>query len=266
MHEALIRAPQGFENGYTALVRAGEEKNSLMTMGIIKLLAHEHFAVQKGLETAVLLLKGSVLLSHNDGEHSAERRCFFKETPIALHLHAGDSLKISAKEASELLIVQTENDKQFASTYFNASNMVENEHRGRGLLDDTAYRMVRTIFDYRNRPEAHLVLGEVLTLPGRWSSYPPHHHEQPEIYRYRFSEAQGYGHAELGEQVLKIKNYDTIKIFNEEDHAQVAAPGYAMMYVWAIRHLPNNPYLVPTFTKEHDWTRHNGANERVWRP
>lgn len=265
MHEALIHTPQGFEPGFTALVRAGEEKNSLMTMGILKLAAHEHFEIKKGLETAVLLLKGSVLFSHNEGEHFAKRQCFFKETPIAVHFHAGESLKISAQQASELLVVQTENDKKFAFSFFDASNMAENEHRGRGLLDDTAYRMVRTIFDYRNRPQAHLVLGEVVTLPGRWSSYPPHHHEQPEIYHYRFSEDQGYGHAELGEQVFKIKNYDTIKIFNEEDHAQVAAPGYAMMYVWAIRHLPNKPYHMPTFTKEHDWTRQSGANERVWR-
>ncbi len=266
MIDPLIRYPQGFEPGFTALTRMGEEKNSLMTMGVLKLSAHEHFHLPSGLESAALLLTGSVLFSHDGGERAAQRRNFFDEAPIAMHVHSGAPLKISAKEASELIIVQTDNDRKFPSAYFDAGTMMENEHRGRGFVDDTSYRLVRTIFDDRNRPEANLVLGEVVTLPGRWSSYPPHHHAQPEIYHYRFSEPEGYGHGELGDQVYKIKNYDTIKIFNEEDHSQVSAPGYAMMYVWAIRHLAGNRYTVPSFTKTHDWTRQTGANERVWRP
>ena len=85
------------------------------------------------------------------------------------------------------------------------------------------------------------VLGEVVTMPGRWSSYPPHHHPQPEIYHYRFTRPQGYGHAELGDDVLKVKQFDTVKIFDGNDHAQCAAPGYGMYYSWVIRHLPDNP-------------------------
>jgi 5-deoxy-glucuronate isomerase len=141
--------------------------------------------------------------------------------------------------------------------------MAENEHRGRGLLDDTAYRLVRTIFDCRNRPEAVLVLGEVVSFPGRWSSYPPHHHPQPEIYHYRFTEPQGYGHAELGDEVLKIRHGDTLKILDRKDHAQVAAPGYGMYYVWVIRHLPGEPYQTPEFTEEHRWLLQ--ADAPVWR-
>jgi 5-deoxy-D-glucuronate isomerase len=262
----LIRYPEGFATGYTSLTRMGEENNSLMNTGILKLSAHEPFHLDAGLETAVLLLNGSVLFSYGSCERAATRKSVFDEAPIAIHVPASETIKIAAQTPSELMIIQTDNDQKFKSAFFDASNMAENEHRGRGLLDDTAYRFVRTIFDTRNRPEAKLVLGEVVTLPGRWSSYPPHHHAQPEIYHYRFSEPQGYGHAELGEQVFKVKNFDTIKIFNEEDHAQVAAPGYAMMYVWIIRHLPGSTYSMPSFTKEHDWTRQPGADERVWRP
>ena len=56
------------------------------------------------------------------------------------------------------------------------------------------------------------MLGEVVTLPGGWSSYPPHHHPQPEIYHYRFTHPQGFGHAELGDDVFKVRHYDTIRI------------------------------------------------------
>src|ERR1044071_2306516 len=88
-------------------------------------------------------------------------------------------------------------------------------------------------------------------MPGRWSSYPPHHHAQPEIYHYRFTEPQGYGLAENGPQVFRVKQYDTVKIFDGNDHAQTAAPGYGMYYAWVIRHLPDNPYGIPDFTEEH---------------
>ena len=103
-------------------------------------------------------------------------------------------------------------------------------------------------------------------MPGSWSSYPPHHHPQPEIYHYRFSEEQGYGHGEMGDDVFKIKHNDTLAIMPSCEHAQVCAPGYAMMYVWAIKHLPNGKYQEPIFNEEHAWARLPSSNERVWKP
>ena len=126
-------------------------------------------------------------------------------------------------------------------------------------------RYVRTIFDAGNSPpEAGLVLGEVVTFPGGWSSYPPHHHPQPEIYHYRFTAPQGYGHAELGEAVVKVREFDTVCIPAGHDHAQCAAPGYGMYYSWVIRHLPGAPYTAPSFTPEHAWTMSRDA--RFWWP
>ena len=83
---------------------------------------------------------------------------------------------------------------------------------------------------------------------------PPHHHDQPEIYHYRFTHPDGYGHAELGDDVLKVRAHDTVLIPPGLDHAQVSAPGYGMYYLWMIRHLPGNPYTGFTFAEEHKWT------------
>jgi len=123
---------------------------------------------------------------------------------------------------------------------------------------------VRTIFDFRNRPQARLVLGEVVTLPGRWSSYPPHHHPQPEIYHYRFSQPSGFGFSEAGGGVVRVRHGDTLKIPPGADHAQVAAPGYPMYYLWVIRHLDGNPYRKPEFTESHRWLLDPGV--KAWRP
>jgi 5-deoxy-glucuronate isomerase len=123
---------------------------------------------------------------------------------------------------------------------------------------------VRLIFDDSNRPEANLVLGEVVNYPGRWSSYPPHHHPQAEIYHYRFTLPQGYGHAELGDEVYKVRSYDTIKILDGVSHAQVSAPGYGMYYIWVVRHRPGNRYTGFRFAEEHRWVL-DPANQG-WQP
>ena len=121
-------------------------------------------------------------------------------------------------------------------------------------MQNAGLRNVRLVFDLSNRPDSNLVVGEVISFPGRWSSYPPHHHDQPEIYHYRFTEPPGYGHGENGEDVYKLRHGDTLFIEPGKDHAQVSAPGYGMYYLWFIRHLPGNPYTGFTFAAEHEWT------------
>ena len=63
---------------------------------------------------------------------------------------------------------------------------------------------------------------------------------------------------------MKVRQNDTVKILDGLDHAQCAAPGYGMYYAWVIRHLPDNPYIVPEFTAEHRWTQDPAA--KFWRP
>ena len=63
----------------------------------------------------------------------------------------------------------------------------------KGELMGCIKRDVRTCFDLDNAPYSNMVLGEVVNLPGKWSSYPPHHHPQPECYFYRFDKPMGFG-------------------------------------------------------------------------
>jgi len=155
------------------------------------------------------------------------------------------------------------NDNDFEPQLF-LPHDVEPEYRGLGLAQGACLRNVRQIFDRRIRAESKLVLGEVINYPGRWSSYPPHHHEQPEIYHYRFNQPQGYGHGEVGDDVFKVRAFDTLLIPGMNDHAQVAAPGYAMYYLWIVRHLEGKPYEGFEFAPEHEWVL--DAKSGVWEP
>jgi 5-deoxy-glucuronate isomerase len=166
---------------------------------------------------------------------------------------AGTDVRFQCSVETEFTVYSCDNTKSFDARVF-APEDVANEARGKGQVNDRCLRYVRTIFDGANSdPNTELVLGEVITFQGAWSSYPPHHHAQPEIYHYRFTKPQGYGHGELGDTVLKVRNFDTVKILDLNDHAQCSAPGYGMYYSWVIRHLPGDRYTVPEFTEEHTW-------------
>jgi 5-deoxy-glucuronate isomerase len=228
------------------------------------LRAGERLAIRTKGETAWLLMSGAVRGTAGDAAFAFERDSLFDESASCIHVSAGTPVEIEAMADSELTSYACANTKPFEPRVFHPAD-VPNEHRGAGQVAGRCLRFVRTIFDARNsHRDAELVLGEVVTLPGGWSSYPPHHHRQPEIYHYRFSEPQGYGHAELGERVYKVRDGDTVCIPPGEDHAQCAAPGYGMYYSWVIRHLPGNPYTVPDFTEEHAWTMDRDA--RFWWP
>jgi 5-deoxy-glucuronate isomerase len=256
---------EGFAQGYTSITRLGAPANpSGISIGVLRLEAGERMALQAQGETAWLMMSGAargVVASH---AFQFARRSLFDESASCVHAPAGCVVELEALEDAELTVYECASRAQFAPRIFLPEH-VPNERRGRGQVGERALRYVRTIFDRTNSPaEVELVLGEVVTFPGGWSSYPPHHHPQPEIYHYRFTAPQGYGHAELGDAVVKVRQYDTIHIPAGLDHAQCAAPGYGMYYSWVIRHLPDNPYTVPEFTEEHVWTMKPDA--AFWQP
>lgn len=240
------------------------DDNVPITLEVVKLAAGENHVATVDKETAWLLMSGAANGTIGDTPFSFERSSLFDESSSCFHVCAGTEISIQCTADTEFTVYSCNNSKTFDARVFQPSD-VANEPRGKGQVNNRCLRYVRTIFDGSNSDlNTELVLGEVITFQGGWSSYPPHHHAQPEIYHYRFTEPQGYGHGELGETVLKVRNYDTVKILDLNDHAQCAAPGYGMYYSWVIRHLPNDRYTVPEFTEEHKWIMDPGSD--YWDP
>lgn len=262
----LIKRPQGFTFGMNSIVNMEtHDVHGGMNFSSIKLAMGQSYTFNPTYEFAALLLTGRVTFNYANEFATVERTDYFRQPPLVLHCASDTSAKVIALTDCEILLIETLNDQSFSPQLFDHTNLLELDHRGLGLLDDTSYRHVRTVFDKRNRAESNLVVGEIITLPGRWSSYPPHYHNQPEIYHYRFSEPQGFSFGEHGEKVLRIEHQDTYQILQGGEHAHCVAPGYALYTLWFIRHLPQDPYSLPTFREEHAWTREKSANWRAWR-
>ena len=105
----------------------------------------------------------------------------------------------------------------------------------------------------------------MINFPGKWSSYPPHHHPQPEIYYYRFYPQQGFGFGMLGEnEVAVVYDGDTTLILDDIVHSQTSAPGYVMYYTWVIKNLKNNPYNQVTFLPQHTWLMDSSKEKEIW--
>lgn len=262
--DVFLRGPRpGFPPGYTEVAPAGGAGCG-MQFGVLRPARGDLLDETSELETAWVLLRGAAEVEFAGTRHVVSRGSIFDEPPTTLHVAGRERVVLRNTAAdTEWAVVRTANDRTFAPRLFLPSE-AKPEYRGAGLVQNAALRNVRLIFDRATRPEANLVLGEVVNFPGRWSSYPPHHHDQPEIYHYRFTAPAGYGHAELGDDVLKVGHGDTVVIPPGLDHAQVSAPGYGMYYLWMIRHLPGNPYNGFTFTEDHQWTL--DPRQQGWRP
>ncbi len=267
---ALLPGPRtGFPRGLTSITDAANSRPTAVSdlaidFGLYKMNATEIFTETHPSETVWVLLKGDAAVEFSGRTVTLRRASLFDDPPSAVHLGPATTITVCALSPdTEWAIVRTANEGRFAPRLYLPADLSP-EFRGAGLVQNAGLRNVRLIFDRTTRPESNLVLGEVVNFPGRWSSYPPHHHDQPEIYHYRFTAPQGYGHAELGDDVVKVRDGDTVVIPPGRDHAQVSAPGYGMYYLWIIRHLPGNPYTGFTFTEEHKWTL--DATQQGWRP
>ena len=240
----------------------GEHSNMLMDVKTYKLAKGEEkeFYEDKK-EMAILLIDGYGRVNWEGEQRQVKRNSLFDEEPTCLHVCKDVKVIVSATEDMEILVQCTDNENVFQSQFYSPEN-IKSDIFGEGVLQGTSRRVVRTVFDYNNAPYSNMVMGEVITYPGKWSSYIPHHHPQPEVYYYRFDKEQGFGVSIIGEEAFVIKDRSAAFIPGGLTHPQTSAPGYAMYYCWMIRHLKDNPWTDRVEDEAHTWMLKDNA--KIW--
>lgn len=231
----------------------GKNSDMLMDITVYRLQPGQVFETkEEEKEVAILLTQGNVEYQCGELKETATRKDVFSEPPFCLHICKGTAARVTAGAESEIIVQATTNSKIFESHFYTPKEC-KIELMGAAQWEGTAKREVLTIFDYQNAPYSNMVMGEVITKAGRWSSYIPHSHPQPEVYYYKFERSQGFGAAFIGEDVFKVADGSAASIPGGLTHPQTAAPGYDMYYCWMIRHLENNPWTTRDNDPAHTW-------------
>ncbi|NCA66540.1 MAG: hypothetical protein EOM87_00600, partial [Clostridia bacterium] len=218
-----------FENGIQILSNTEHiNKDMLMDISVYKLRKGERIEFFDEIkETAVLLLKGTISLEYENTAIRAIRRDMFGYLPTCLHFCREKQVACIAESDTEILVQKTDNARAFDTKLYLPKD-VETFTSCGGKWEDTARREVITIFDYINAPYSNMVLGEIMVPQGRWFSYIPHSHPQPEVYYYRLEREEGFGACFIGEDAHTIKDGSCGAFVGGKTHSQVTAPGYPM--------------------------------------
>jgi 5-deoxy-glucuronate isomerase len=254
----LISRPAGYPPGFTAVAELdGTRKEMRLDFGILHLRSGQEFrcSAVESRELACHLIRGSAAIEWPGEKRIVRRSSLTEEMPSVLHVPAGIDINIKGiSDYSEFVLVRAENDKQFEPRFL-AGPEINRVILASGRAAEETKRELRIAADNESAPLSEMTFGEVLNYPGKWSSYPPHHHPHPEIYHYRFEPENGFGYAEEGGEVFKVTSGDTLLVAPHKVHPQTAAPGYAMVYIWAMPHLPGNRFGKDTrqFEQEHTW-------------
>jgi len=249
-----------FRNGYNALTTQSDNSQMNMDFGVLCMNQGDNVTYNEPKESIYVLMVGKATFRWEGKKDTVERKSCFHEDPILLHVPQNVEVTIQSEtDNTEIAIQRTTNSKIFASQLMKSEDLLcGSEQRGAGLMNEASTRIVRTFFDRSNCPETNFFIGEVVSYPGKWSSYPPHSHVEPEIYYYKFLPENGYGFAEIGDDVYKVKHNDLTAMANGVTHSQATAPGYAEYYIWAIR-LQDDVDMVTKAVPEYEWVAQQGA-------
>ena len=195
MNELLIR-PEKFRN------RTEDFGYDFLSFATRKLEVGQKFwSETAGKELAIVVLGGvcSVTSSRGDWHGIGQRETVFDGLPYTLYLPIRTTFTVSADTACELAFCYCKAEEEYPARLVTPAH-VGIEIRGGG----NATRQINSMLPPGFLAQRLMVV-EVFTPAGNWSSYPPHKHDVhnppdevdlEEIYYYRMERPEGYRSAE----------------------------------------------------------------------
>jgi 5-deoxy-glucuronate isomerase len=212
-----------------------------------------HFGVRSGafesqtgdVEIALVPLSGSCRVESEDGGWElGGRESVFDGMPWALYLPRDTAYRVDAE--GEVAICGARCEIRRVPVLVRPED-VEVEVRGAGNATRQINHIIKPEF-----PAERLLVVEVFTPAGNWSSYPPHKHDasepcrvvNEEIYYYRIRGEGGFGyhttytgaeHEAAGlapiDETHRVRDHDVVLVPHGYHGPCVAAPGYEMYYL-----------------------------------
>ncbi|HEY5070935.1 MAG TPA: 5-deoxy-glucuronate isomerase [Caulobacteraceae bacterium] len=182
--------------------------------------------------------------------------------PGAVYAPAGAAYHATARSPAEIAVCTAPGAAGRAPRRISPGDMIR-EERGSG----TNARRVRDILPAREAADSLLVV-EVVTPGGHWSSYPPHKHDTAageaetaleEIYYHRITPVQGFAFQRVYtddrslDETLTIEDGDLVLV-PRGYHPVAAAHGYDLYYLnvmageqrrWIFRNDPAHDWIAP---------------------
>ncbi len=184
---------------------------------------------------------GSVRSGKNFWQNLGGRNSVFEnKAPGAVYIPADKSIQVSADTTVELAVCSAPGEAGSRPARRIDENKMSREVRGTG----TNTRYVRNILP-ETEPADNLLVVEVITPSGHWSSYPPHKHDRnalpeesqlEETYYHRLKPASGYVHQRVYtddrslDETLSAEDGDVVQV--PKGYHPVGVPhGYTSYYL-----------------------------------
>ncbi len=233
------------ESGESLVVTPESTGFEYLTMRIRKLRRGEEFSSATGdCELGLVMLGGTCSVESSAGSWAriGNRTHVFSGLPTALYLPINTEFTVKADTDCEAALCFSRADEAFPARLV-TPDQVDVEIRGGA----NATRQINHIL----KPEfsaQRLMLVEVYTPSGNWSSYPPHKHDVhsppqevdlEELYYYKVDKPEGYAIQRVYtadgsiDQTLTVRDGELVLI-PEGYHPVVAAHGYNVYYLNAL--------------------------------
>ena len=216
-------------------------------------------------EAALVLLGGRITLRAGDETWPmGERRTPFDGLPWSAYLPPRTAFTIEATEPADVAWSQAPAEGRYPARLIRPAD-VRVEDRGAGSTARTVRHMLPPEF-----PAERLIVVEVFTPEGHWSSYPPHKHDVEnlphenlleETYYYRIDPPQGFALQRIYTRdgrwdVAVVAEDGDLVLVPEGYHPVSAAAGYTCYYLNA-QAGPSRAWLTQDDPR-HTWVKSRG--------
>jgi 5-deoxy-glucuronate isomerase len=204
-------------------------------------------------ELAIVILSGAFSVTSNRGEwRDIERQDVWSGAGTAVYLPRGTEFTVRAERDSEFAVTWVATNEDHEPWLIQAQDVPISVRGG-----DNVSRQINDLLP-PGSPVQRLVLVEVYTPSGNWSSYPPHKHDVhiedeagnlieadlEEVYFYRIDRPEGYAYQRVYSDersplhragtpidvLVKVENNCAVLV-PEGYHPVVSAPGYTTYYL-----------------------------------